>query len=65
MCLSKYKMVDKVKRKSSLSTIFIFLQGLYFFHKDSLFSPFKQRDKNLHKSFVLCTEGLILCILFG
>lgn len=57
MCLSKYKMVDKVKRKSSLSIIFIIVHPL--------FSPFKWADKNLHKSFVLCTEGLILCILFG
>lgn len=58
-------MVDKVKKKSSLSIIFIFLHRLYFFHERPLFSPFKRTDKNLHKSFVLCTEGLILCILFG
>lgn len=50
-------MVDKVKKKSSLSIIFIIVHPL--------FSPFKWADKNLHKSFVLCTEGLILCILFG
>lgn len=58
-------MVDKVKKKYLYRSFLSSYKAYIFFIKTLCFSPFKQRDKNLHKLFVLCTEGLILCILFG